>query len=144
MSEQRNNTPAPITERLLTQPRRTAGMDSHREPVRLGEIGSDGHLVGYIDEHGLAWESLKGASSPFTAPASPKRSPCLTTTRGETSSSIKSWPMSPTNSSPRSPEKPPASSTSVTLDPEAPEPRGGQKGSLREPGPLYTQRWPAP
>jgi hypothetical protein len=58
MSEQRNNTPAPITERLLTQPRRTAGMDSHREPVRLGEIGSDGHLVGYIDEHGLAWESL--------------------------------------------------------------------------------------
>lgn len=53
-----HNTPLPVWQRLLTQPRRTAGMDSRREPVRLGEIGSDGHLVGYIDEHGLAWESL--------------------------------------------------------------------------------------
>jgi hypothetical protein len=48
----------PIEQRLLKQPRRTAGVDSSREPVRLGERDSSGHLVGYIDEHGLAWESL--------------------------------------------------------------------------------------
>lgn len=53
-----DNTPPSIIQRLLTQPRRTAGMESHRQPVRLGEIRSDGHLVGYIEEHGLAWESL--------------------------------------------------------------------------------------
>lgn len=53
-----DNTPPPISQRLLSEPRRTTGMDSRREPVRLGEVGSDGHLVGYIDEHGLAWESL--------------------------------------------------------------------------------------
>jgi hypothetical protein len=48
----------PIEQRLLEQPRRTVGVDSSREPVRLGERDSSGHLVGYIDEHGLAWESL--------------------------------------------------------------------------------------
>jgi hypothetical protein len=45
-------------QRLLTEPGRTAGVDSSRQPVRLGERDSSGHLVGYIDEHGLAWQSL--------------------------------------------------------------------------------------
>lgn len=47
-----------IEERLLEQPRRAAGIDSHGQPVRLGERDSSGHLVGYVDEQGLAWESL--------------------------------------------------------------------------------------
>jgi hypothetical protein len=47
-----------IEQRLLDEPRRTAGVDSSRQPVRLGERDSSGHLVGYIDEHGLAWQSL--------------------------------------------------------------------------------------
>ena len=47
-----------LAQRLLDEPRRTAGVDSSRQPVRLGERDSSGHLVGYIDEHGLAWESL--------------------------------------------------------------------------------------
>ncbi len=47
-----------IEQRLLEQPRRNAGVDSSRQPVRLGERDSSGHLVGYIDEHGLAWRSL--------------------------------------------------------------------------------------
>jgi hypothetical protein len=47
-----------IEQRLLDEPRRTAGVDSSRQPVRLGERDSSGHLVGYIDERGLAWESL--------------------------------------------------------------------------------------
>jgi hypothetical protein len=42
----------------LDEPRRTAGVDSSGQPVRLGERDSSGHLVGYIDEHGLAWQSL--------------------------------------------------------------------------------------
>jgi hypothetical protein len=52
------DSPRSIGQRLVEQPRRTAGVDSSREPVRLGERDSSGHLVGYIDEHGLAWESL--------------------------------------------------------------------------------------
>jgi hypothetical protein len=48
----------PIEQRLLEEPRRTAGIDSGRQPVRLGERDSHGNLVGYIDEQGLAWESL--------------------------------------------------------------------------------------
>jgi hypothetical protein len=47
-----------IEHRLLDEPCRTAGVDSSRQPVRLGERDSSGHLVGYIDEHGLAWQSL--------------------------------------------------------------------------------------
>jgi hypothetical protein len=47
-----------IEQRLLERPRRTAGVDSSRQPVRLGERDSSGHLVGYIDGNGLAWESL--------------------------------------------------------------------------------------
>jgi hypothetical protein len=47
-----------LEERLLAQPRRTAEIDSSRQPVRLGERDTTGHLVGYIDEHGVAWESL--------------------------------------------------------------------------------------
>ena len=52
------DTPRSIEERLLEQPRRTAGIDSHGQPVRLGERDSSGHLVGYIDQQSLAWESL--------------------------------------------------------------------------------------
>ena len=52
------DTPRSIEERLLAQPRRTAGIDSHGQPVRLGERDSSDHLVGYVDEQGLAWESL--------------------------------------------------------------------------------------
>ena len=47
-----------MEQRLLEGPRRSAGIDSHGQPVRLGEHDTSGHLVGYIDEHGLAWESL--------------------------------------------------------------------------------------
>jgi hypothetical protein len=47
-----------IEQRLLDEPRRTAGVDSSRQPVRLGDRDSSGRLVGYIDEHGLGWESL--------------------------------------------------------------------------------------
>jgi hypothetical protein len=54
----RGHSSRPIEQRLLEEPRRTVGVDSRREPVRLGERDSSGHLVGYIDEHGLAWESL--------------------------------------------------------------------------------------
>ena len=50
--------PRSVEERLLAQPHRTAGVDSHGQPVRLGERDTDGHLVGYIDGAGLAWESL--------------------------------------------------------------------------------------
>ena len=52
------DTPRPLEEQLLERPRRVAGIDSHRQPVRLGERDSDGHVVGYIDEDGIAWESL--------------------------------------------------------------------------------------
>jgi hypothetical protein len=54
----RRDTSRPIEQRLLEEPRRTAGVDSSRQPVRLGERDSSGHLVGYIDDHGLAWQSL--------------------------------------------------------------------------------------
>jgi hypothetical protein len=54
----RSHRPASLDERLLEQPRRTAGIDLHRQPVRLGERDTDGHMVGYIDEHHIAWESL--------------------------------------------------------------------------------------
>jgi len=56
MSDQRD-TPS-IEQHLLEQPRRTAGIDSSGQPVRLGERDSTGHLVGYIDETGVGWESL--------------------------------------------------------------------------------------
>ena len=54
-----NDNPRSLEEQLLQQPRRIAGIDSHREPVRLGERDTDGHIVGYIDQQGLAWESLR-------------------------------------------------------------------------------------
>jgi hypothetical protein len=52
------HSPSSIERQLLTTPRREAGVDSQGEPVRLGERDSSGHLVGYIDHQGLAWESL--------------------------------------------------------------------------------------
>ena len=54
----RGDSPRSIEQRLLEEPRRTAGVDSSQQPVRLGERDSSGHLVGYIDEQCLAWESL--------------------------------------------------------------------------------------
>jgi hypothetical protein len=54
----RNLTPRTLEDRLLAEPRRTAGVDGTSQPVRLGERDSTGHLVGYIDGQGLAWESL--------------------------------------------------------------------------------------
>ena len=48
-----------LAARLLSEPRRAAGLDLHGEPVRLGEHDSAGYLVGYVDEAGLAWESLR-------------------------------------------------------------------------------------
>jgi len=57
MSARRHTSPS-IEQQLLEQPRRTAGIDGHGEPVRLGERDSTGHLAGYIDQHGLAWQSL--------------------------------------------------------------------------------------
>jgi hypothetical protein len=57
MTDRRDTLPS-IEQQLLAQPRRTAGIDGCGQPVRLGERDSAGHLVGYIDEHGRAWESL--------------------------------------------------------------------------------------
>lgn len=57
MSARRDTSPS-IVRQLLEQPRGAAGIDARGEPVRLGELDSNGHLVGYIDQHGLAWESL--------------------------------------------------------------------------------------
>jgi hypothetical protein len=54
----RDESPRSVEAQLLEQPRRTAGVDSSGQPVRLGERDSSGHLVGYIDDNGLAWESL--------------------------------------------------------------------------------------
>jgi hypothetical protein len=48
-----------VEEQLLDRPRRIAGIDGLGRPVRLGEFDSQGYLVGYIDEDGLAWESLR-------------------------------------------------------------------------------------
>lgn len=36
-----------------------AGVDVNGEPARLGEFDSTGHIVGYIDDKGNCWESLK-------------------------------------------------------------------------------------
>jgi hypothetical protein len=57
MSRQ-NHTPRSLEERLLTESRRTAGIDSHGQPGRLGGRDSGGYIVGYIDDQGLAWQSL--------------------------------------------------------------------------------------
>jgi hypothetical protein len=54
----RSHPPCSVEERLLEQPRRSAGVDASGQPVRLGQRDSAGHIVGYIDEQGLAWESL--------------------------------------------------------------------------------------
>ena len=51
--------PSSIERRLMEEPRRTAGVDGSGEPARLGERDSGGHIIGYIDEQGLAWESLR-------------------------------------------------------------------------------------
>jgi hypothetical protein len=51
--------PGCLARQLLKRPRRRAGIDSHGEPVRLGERDTSGYLVGYIDDDGLAWESLR-------------------------------------------------------------------------------------
>ena len=48
-----------LADRLRSEPRRAAGLDLNGEPVRLGERDSDGYLVGYVDEAGQAWESLR-------------------------------------------------------------------------------------
>jgi hypothetical protein len=89
--------PASVEARLLSEPRRRAGLDTHGQPVRLGERDRDGYLVGYIDEHGLAWESLTEKLQRHTAPASPKRSAFPTTTRAATSYSIRSSQSCPTS-----------------------------------------------
>jgi hypothetical protein len=91
------NTPHSIEQRLLEQPRPTAGIDGHGHPVRLGERDSAGYLVGYIDEHGLAWQSLNERIVPFTASTSPQRWPARTTTRAATSSSTRPSPTCPTS-----------------------------------------------
>lgn len=54
----RGDTSPSIEQQLLEQPRRAAGIDARGEPVRFGELDSHCHLVGDIDQHGLAWESL--------------------------------------------------------------------------------------
>jgi hypothetical protein len=54
----RSHPPRSVEERLLEGPRRAAGVDASGRPVRLGERDSAGQIVGYIDEQGLAWESL--------------------------------------------------------------------------------------
>lgn len=54
----RGDTSPSIEQQLLEQPRRAAGIVARGGPVRLGELDSHCHLVGDIDQHGLAWESL--------------------------------------------------------------------------------------
>ena len=54
----RSHPPRSVEERLA-EPRRTAGVDASGQPVRLGERDSGGRIVGFIDEQGLAWESLR-------------------------------------------------------------------------------------
>lgn len=34
------------------------GVDSHGNPVRLGEVDTDGFVVGFIDPDGTCWESI--------------------------------------------------------------------------------------
>lgn len=46
---------------------RTAGVDANGQPVRLGEFDSMGHIVGYIDEEGSCWESLRERDCSTTA-----------------------------------------------------------------------------
>jgi hypothetical protein len=46
---------------------RAAGVDSNGQPVRLGEFDSLGHIVGYIDEDGSCWESLRERDTSTTA-----------------------------------------------------------------------------
>ena len=48
-----------LAERLRSEPRRAAGLDLRGAPVRLGERDSDDSLIGYVDEAGQAWESLR-------------------------------------------------------------------------------------
>jgi len=36
----------------------TEGLDSHGNPVRLGETDSDGFVVGFIGADGTCWESI--------------------------------------------------------------------------------------
>lgn len=36
----------------------TSGIDIDGNPVSLGDKDTKGNFVGYIDEHGLAWESI--------------------------------------------------------------------------------------
>ena len=55
----RGHPPRSVEERLLEHPRRTTGVDGSGQRARLGERDSAGHIVGYIDEHGLAWETLR-------------------------------------------------------------------------------------
>jgi hypothetical protein len=54
----RGQTPCSLERRLLQERRRSAGIDAHGEPVRLGEHDTTGHIVGYIDQDGLGWQSL--------------------------------------------------------------------------------------
>jgi hypothetical protein len=61
--------PASLEARLLAKPPRTAGLDSHGQPVRLGERDRDGYLLGYTDEHGLARESVIEQPAATRAPS---------------------------------------------------------------------------
>lgn len=38
---------------------RDAGWDSHGVPVGIGDTDTDGYYVGWIDEEGIAWESVR-------------------------------------------------------------------------------------
>lgn len=45
----------------------TAGIDADGNPVRLGERDSMGHVIGYIEEDGTPWESLRERDYAVTA-----------------------------------------------------------------------------
>lgn len=99
-----------IERRLLEEPRRTVGLDGSGEPVRLGERDAGGHVVGYIDPDGLAWESLierivavhgqRLAEALALGYDDPRRDPSWTT----------SSPRCPTSCSATSPKKLPTTS----------------------------------
>jgi hypothetical protein len=41
----------------LPESSKVEGLDSHGNFVRVGDVDTDGFLVGYIDDEGLSWES---------------------------------------------------------------------------------------
>jgi hypothetical protein len=72
--------PASLEARLLSKPPRTAGLDSHGQPVRFGERDRDGLPVGYTDEQGLPGNPSRNSQQRRAPHRWRGRSPSRTTT----------------------------------------------------------------